>query len=127
MARLGDVFWLTSEDSGLEHLYVVASDPGKNPQEVVLVSFTTRDIGVDESCIVYEGDHPRVTHESCVDYRRAKILSEAQIDRAVTSGQVRSVEPVSEEMLQAIWRGASETRFLPSRCDRILRQQELIP
>ena len=126
MAQLGDVFWLPSGGPGLEHLYVVISDPRKDSLEVVLVSFTTRDTGVDESCSVYKGDHPRITHDSCVDYRRARILTEGQIDHAVASGKARQVEPVSQELLDAIWRGAIETKFLPGKCDGILRRQGFI-
>ena len=120
------MFWLASDKDDLEHLYVVISDPLKNPNEVVLVSLTTKDYGVDDSCVVSVGDHPRIGHESCVDYARARILSEATIDDAIANKRVRPVENARPELLKAIWRGAEETKYLPSRCDTILNQQELI-
>ena len=126
MAMLGNMFWLASGKANLEHLYVVISNPLKNPNEVVLVSLTTKDCGVDESCVVSEGDHPRIKHESCVDYSRARILSEAAIDDAVANKRVRPVEDASPDLLGKIWQGAAETKHLPSRCDAILRQQMLI-
>lgn len=58
MAMLGNMFWLASGKADLKHLYVVISNPLKNPNEVVLVSLTTRDYGVDESCVVSVGDPP---------------------------------------------------------------------
>lgn len=126
MALLGNMFWLASGKADLEHLYVVISDPLKNPNEVVLVSLTTRDHGVDESCVVSEGDHPHIDHESCIDYSRAEILSEAAIDNAVANERVRPVEDASPQLLCAIWRGAEETKHLPHRCDSILSRQGLI-
>lgn len=126
MALLGNMFWLASGRANLEHLYVIISNPLKNPNEVVLVSLTTMDYGADESCIVSEGEHPRITHDSCIDYARARILSDADIDKAVANGSVRPVQDASPELLGKIWQGATETRHLPSRCDAILSQQGLI-
>jgi len=126
MALLGNMFWVPSGKANLEHLYIVISNPLKNPTEVVLVSLTTKDCGVDESCVVSAEDHPSISHESCIDYARARILTEAAIDNAVANKRVRLTQNASPELLGAIWRGATETKRLPGRCDAILSQQELI-
>ena len=126
MVHHGSTYWiLTDPAASVEHLYVVISDPVKDPDNVVLVSFTTRQAGVDESCVIYEGEHPCVRHDTCVDYRRAHVLSALQIDEAVTSGKVRPGPQADAGLLDRILRGAQETRFLPDCCDAILDKQQL--
>lgn len=70
--------------------------------------------------------HPRIDHDSCIDYGRAKILSEAAIDNAVANKRVRPVQDASPKLLGKIWQGATETKHLPYRCYTILIQQRLI-
>lgn len=126
MASQGDVYWIPSGSHGIEHVHVVASDPSVDAQNVVLIPVTTRDGYVDETCVLSPGDHKCITHDSCVDYRSARVLPAARIDAAHAARRIRKADPVSNEVLKRIFDGASRTIFLPGDCDRILHQQGFI-
>ena len=126
MFRQGDTFWIPSSDSGIEHLHVIISNPEINHEDIVVVPLTTRETWVEETCVLYVGDHPAIKHDTCVDYRRADIVSAIKLDAALTKQQIRKNDTVSSEILKDILSGANETRFLPGRCDRVLSEQKLI-
>lgn len=123
----GDTFWIPSENNTfVEHLYVVISDPLQDPDNVVMVSLTSRESWKDQSCIVYVEEHSALTHESCIDYRRAKIVKAEALERAVEQGKVWPRDRVSGAVLLKILKGASQTQNLPNDCDKILDEQGLI-
>ena len=110
-----------------EHLCVVVSDPGLNSEEVVLVTFTTRESWKDETCLLGSADHPFIRHETCVDYGfPPRTYSAEQIERQIECGLVRQREPVREDVLRRILAGADETRFMPMDHWRILDDQGLL-
>lgn len=126
MFRQGDAFRIPSSDHDTKHLYIIISDPEINYEDIVIVPLTTREDWVEETCVLYDGDHPAIKHETCVDYRRAKILSAIELDDALRKQQIRKLAPISSETLERILSGAKETRSLPNRCDRVLSAQNLI-
>jgi len=126
MVRHGDAFWMCPRGDEIEHLFIVVSNPDIDPTNVVLIPVTTRDEFADESCMLYSGDHQRIRHDSCMDYRRARIVSAHQIDKAMHLRQIRRVESVRDEIIERILVGAAQTRQLPGRCDKILHSQSLI-
>jgi len=126
VVRIGAVLWIQTADDA-EHLFAVISDPQRCPSPVVLVPFTTHEFYKEESCVLYAGDHPRIHHGTCVDYRGAKLLDVQQIVDAITAGRARQVEPLTDEVLAKVLLGAAESRFLPGECDQILHSQGLIP
>ncbi len=126
MFRQGDTFWIPSSDSGIEHLHVIISDPEINHESVVVVPLTTSDGWAEETCVLYAGCHPAIVHDTCVDYRRADLVSAIKLDTALTNRQIRKSAPISSEILKDILAGANETRFLPGRCDKVLSAQKLI-
>lgn len=65
--KLGDTFRFedSSEDSG--HLFVVISDPQRQPDKVLVTSVTTFHERVpDKSCAIEAGEHPQVQRRSCM-------------------------------------------------------------
>jgi hypothetical protein len=70
----GDAFYIRDRSVDT-HLWVVISDPLKDPNRVVLVSVTTFETYKEGVCLVRPGDHPRITHESCVAYQEARMTT----------------------------------------------------
>jgi len=46
------------------HLWVIISDPLKDPTQVVMVSITTYESRKESACILDAGDHPGISHKS---------------------------------------------------------------
>lgn len=127
MLKQGAVFWIPSGPGGSEHMHVVLSRPEDNSQSIVLVPWTTRDDGVDETCVIYAQDHENVAHDTCVDYQRATLATEAELLDALDTRRIRQVVSVSEPLLARILAGASErANFMANECEEILLAQGLI-
>lgn len=112
----------------VRHLWVVVSDPHKNPDEVLLVNLTSVKQGVfcDDACMVDVGDHPFVTTKSFLYYREAKVESNTALERRISANPSILREPVSAEFLKRIRDGARKSRFLQNRYKQLLRNQGLI-
>lgn len=110
-----------------KHLHVVCSDPAADTSKVLLLSITTFRPKEDESCILVKGDHPFITHKSCIRYKDARVASVAQIRTLLNGGQMTRREPVSAELLARIREGAEKSDFLPEEYRRLLQSQGLIP
>ncbi len=117
----GDTFKFGS----LPHLWVVISDPAKNPENVLFVNFST-DRGLDPSCILHPGDHRFVRRRTCVVYRRARVERNADLDCLLASGRLVLDDPVSGKVLERIRQGAAVSEFMPLGSLRILIDQGLV-
>ncbi|MDR2560296.1 MAG: SocA family protein [Holophagales bacterium] len=68
-------------------------DP-QDPKEelcVLLVPWRIKKAGqyFDECCILRKGDHPQITQESWIDYRRAKVMPVRTIKKGIVLGMLR--------------------------------------
>lgn len=127
MLKQGDVLWICSGQWGSEHMHVVLSRPEDNPQRIVLAPWTTRDDGVDETCMIYVDDHEKVDHDTCVDYQRVTLATEAGLLEALKAGTIRRTAPVSKSLLTRILHGANErANFMANECEEVLLAQGLI-
>ena len=126
MFSQGDVFWISSPESNVEHLHIIISIPDKDPQKIVVVPLTTYESWVEDTCVLRTGDHPVITHDTCVDYRRATILTAEKLDSALKKHQIRKAQKILPNILEQILSGASKTKSIPRDCDNILVSQGLI-
>ena len=127
---IGDTFLLRNQEID-EHLYIVISDPGIDPSQVVIVSLTSYDnfqheIYKDGSCILHPDDHPWILHQTCVSYRDGRSVSKDQLDALLEAGHLQMREPVGKEVLERIHEGAEKTDELPNKCRTILASQMVI-
>ncbi len=72
--KAGDAFYIRDRSVDT-HLWVVISDPQKDPGRVIMVSVTTFEDYKEDVCPIDAGDHPRVTHRSCVAYHEARMTT----------------------------------------------------
>lgn len=107
------------------HLWVVVSDPAIDPDHVVIINMTT-DRGVDRSCILNPGDHPFVAHPTCMRYDMARMVSNTDLERHVSSNAIRLQESVSADVLERIRQGAAVTDQIAFGCKQVLIGQGLI-
>jgi hypothetical protein len=114
-----------------DHLHIVISDPVLDADELVLVSLTSYDTfqhqcRKDGSCVLDRGDHPWITHTTCVSYRDGRVVAESKLDDLLRRGEIESREPVADQILTRILEGAEKTEELPNKCRSVLERQGLI-
>src|SRR5262245_31893923 len=85
--EIGNTFVLVNEKID-SHLWIVISEPQQDAANVVIVNLTTWVDWKDQSCILVVGDHPWITHDSCVSYQDAKCVAEQVLDGLVVSGRL---------------------------------------
>ena len=128
MIEAGATFINPNPRRGLDpHLWVIVSDPSQYPDDVLIVNFTTRRDGCDESCIVEPGEHPFVQHSTVVEYRGARRASDQQLDQLLARTQFELREPVSRELLARIRAGAAVSEFISHGNRRLLEDQGVLP
>ena len=121
----GDTFYLPDKAAD-EHLWIVISDPGKNPDRVLLVSMTSYDVDKEDVCLIDAGEHPRVKHKTCICYKPARATSLENLRRLRDTGYLAIQEQVSRELLQRIRRGVSLSRRIDLEHIELMEEQELL-
>ncbi len=118
----GDTF--TIRDRGVDtHLWVVISDPDRDAERVVLVSMTTYEDYKEDACLLGVGDHPRVSHKTCIAYNEARMTTLEKLKVLQDGGLLIVQAPVSKEVLTRIRDGVSKsTRIKPKFIDILLEQ-----
>jgi len=65
----------------------------------------------DRTCVAHPGEHPFLTKESCVYYRKAEMVALAPLSRAREEGELKQHQPLSPALLRRIQDGALISRF----------------
>jgi hypothetical protein len=106
------------------HLWVIISDTN-NDGELLEVNITstnnpdgTRRKYIDNSCIVNVGEHPWITHESFLYYRKARGTEQSAIDRLLQARLITSNENVSSRLLRKIQDGAKKSVYLETNLEK---------
>jgi len=125
MAKLGDTFRLTN--LGIDsHLHIIISDPTQDSSRIVTVNFTSWRADKDQSCIVEVREHRFIKFKSCVHYRQDRLITLAQYEHSLATGDLSAHEPVNQDLLRRILDGAAVSPFLPLGNRQILVEQGLI-
>jgi hypothetical protein len=123
--KAGDAFYIRDRSVDT-HLWVVISDPQRDPERVIMVSVTTFEDYKEDVCPINAGDHPRVTHRSCIAYREARMTPLERLI-ALRDGNHLSIQaPVSGELLARIREGVNRSRAIKYKYVEILLEQEVI-
>ncbi len=123
----GCCFWVNIKP---EHVFVVVSDPAKNPTEVLCVNFTgyradrMPSVMNDPACIIVAGEHPFVTKSTCMCYGCAHTPSVEHLAIRVQNKQARFIEAASPDLLVRIREGTTISEYiLPIHGDMIVEQR----
>jgi hypothetical protein len=123
----GDTFLNNATDNLKTHLWVILSDPNLNSDKIVLVNFTTvygNDFE-DLSCVLTDGEHSFLRHDSYVSYRDAIIVSSTNLDALKKSNSIKLHDNCEYQLLRKILDGAEKTPFLKLEIYGILQEQGL--
>lgn len=123
--KLGDTFLVSDPGETLDtHLWIVLSDPAKDPERVIIVNVTRWRDAQDQACVLEEDDHPWLTRRSCVNYRDAKVVSLQHLQSILSGDQIEQRDPLSEDLLRRVLNGVSDSRMILEHAD-MLEQQGL--
>jgi hypothetical protein len=109
-----------------DHLYMVISDPAMDRDRVVLVNFTSYEPEEEDCCLANPSEHVFLTKKSCVRYKDARIATVDSLTKLVQTGQLRSHQPLSADLLARVRQGAALSDYLPEGCRKILADQHLV-
>jgi hypothetical protein len=123
--KAGETFYLPDKSAD-GHLWIVISDPSKDPDRVLLVSMTSYDADKEDVCLIDAGEHPRVKHKTCICYKPARATSLVNLDRLRDSGYLQMQEPVSADLLQRIRRGVALSRRIELEHLELMEEQDLL-
>jgi hypothetical protein len=121
--NLGTTFLRTDSD---KHLWIVLSDPQKNPDRILLVNITTLDERKEKVCILKPGDHPWITHESCINYGDAVLTSLPKLLDAKDGGALKLQDPLSEAVCRRILAAVPDSTRISLENAELLQDQGLV-
>ena len=119
----GDTFIRGDAD---KHLWVILSDPKVDREKVLLVNLTTLDARKEKACILQPGDHPWITHDTCVNYGDSVVTTLANLNAAKDGGAIKMHPRVSPIVLKKIRDSALESERMSMENADILTDQGLV-
>lgn len=109
-----------TNDPNRRHLHIVCTDPCENGNQV-LVSITTwtNDL-CDATCILQSYEHPWLTRQSYVFYRKARIEAATTLDSGVEQGIFELREAMNAQSFLRVRNGICASPQTPRKVKRYL-------
>ena len=125
----GESLLISSGPGDKKHLFAILLDPvevigyGSRPH-VLLASVVSIKPGmiVDDSCLLRQGDHPFIRHDSFVDYRFTRLDPAEDLQARVADGVFDVKEPCSSDLIQRIVSGAIKSKRISREYKAILER-----
>lgn len=109
-----------------EHLWIIITETETFPETVVIVSVTTHTPEKDQACIIERGQHPRITHRSCISFAHAKVVTREFLLERKDKGSIKLQDPISPTLLEKIRNSIGDSLTLPLSIADILIEQGII-
>lgn len=108
------------------HVWMIVSDPQRDPARVLMVSFTTWQPHLDQACIVEVGEHPFITGRTVINFSRARLTTNDVLDQLAAAGRFQPLAPLSPALLRKIRNAAMDLSTLPLELADVLLDQDLV-
>jgi hypothetical protein len=92
----------------------------------LIVNLTSWRHDREQACILHSGDHPFVTHDTCINYRQSRLVAPEQLQQAFARGALTGDAPVGADVLQRIREGAAQSKLIPLQNLDLLKRQGLV-
>lgn len=103
--NVGDTFLSPSPSSpDIRHLYVVIT--AVRGGRFAVVNITSQSPEKEQTCILQQGDHPFLRHESVVNYGDARFFEQHLVQHATAAGLIAPQERIDAKLLERIQKGA---------------------
>ena len=120
--KCGETFLLDDDarGGGTLHLHIAISDSDENGK-VVIVSVTTERPKSDTMVRLFPGDHPFIDRPSVITYAYSKLMTTAQINALLESGDAKVKELASDRLVERAQLGMLETDRAPEEVQECFR------
>lgn len=117
MLRIGSCFSIPTPPKG-HHIFIAIAEAA--PDRFLCVNVTTRRKRTESTCILNPGDHPKITHESVINYKDARVISQLQFNALQRDGRCRPHNNVADEVLDRIKEGGLKSKRLTNKFKKLL-------
>ena len=95
------------------HLWVVTTDASNSPENVVIVSLTTKRQNSDTTVTLTSGNHGFIKHDTVVNYADARIVSKKSIIQRVHDRDFEPSDPFTIDLVKKIQQGLLNSPYTP--------------
>jgi hypothetical protein len=113
--------------NGHKHLFALMLDPvivdGYGGAPCVLLACVTSvkdGLPNEDVCLLKQGDHPFIEHDSFVDYRFTRLEQVKHLETCLQEGVFIEKDPCSPELIKRIIQGALKSRRISREHKRVL-------
>ena len=123
--KAGDVFRF----NGIAdiHVWMIISDPARDPLKVLVVNFTTWEPHLDQACVIQKGEHPFIVDQTVINYARARIVTDAVLEQLRAAGMLQMLaDSLSQPLLKKLRECAMISVTLSLEAADLLIDQQLV-
>jgi hypothetical protein len=96
------------------HLYVVVAELSRSPEQVIVVSLTTRRAGSDETVVFTAGDHPFIKHDTAINYQDTRRFDKADLLDRINRRFFEPGQSFSDDKITVIQQGLLRSPHTPN-------------
>lgn len=93
---------------------MVVAELMKSPDQVIVVSLTTRRAGSDDTVVLSAGDHPFVKHDTAVNYSDSRRFEKKDLLDRINQKFFEPGQAFPDDMTKIIQLGLLKSRFTPN-------------
>lgn len=113
LGKAGDAFMLPRGRDNIPHLHTVVLASDKATGQCIVVNFSTKRRGVEQTLVLDDGDHPFIKHESCALFSDAKVVPLSALQQGEEAGKVVRQPRFSATVLKKIQDSMMKSSFTP--------------
>ena len=95
------------------HLWVIITEPFGSPEQVVIVSLTSKKPHSDTTVVLSPKDHSFIKHETVISYADARIVRCEYIKRRVQERDIEPRDGFRDSVIQVIQQGLLDSPRTP--------------
>lgn len=114
-------------DSTRHHLLVLLTDPFGPAEQVLMACICTLVDGADDSCMLTDGDHDFIKHDSYVAYGFCRVEPAKALINGVATGVFLEKGPIDEAVYKKIMSGIKKSPFTKPFVLEFLKETEKVP
>ena len=103
----------TYDDPNRKHIFIVCSDACKNGNHIIVSITSWVNHLCDGTLRLKVGDHPFITKDSYIIYRKARIESSQFLSAGVDSGKIIPHNDATKELVEKILEGLCKSPHAP--------------
>lgn len=96
------------------HLHIVIGEISGPPEQILVVSLTTKREGSDPTVILQDGDHPFIAHDTVVNYSDSRIFNKDKLADGIEQKFFGIGKKFPKDKLTLVQNGLMKSPFTPN-------------